>query len=80
MGAQVVFLLLLSFPGCQLPSSEEMAEAGDHGDRCFRLEESKGGCGKVPSEWAFQGQDLLELLPIVALHLSGPRKRSLRMS
>lgn len=46
MGAQVVFLLLLSFPGCQLPSSEEMAEAGDQGDRCFRLEEVREDVGR----------------------------------
>lgn len=35
----------LSFPGCQLPSSEEMAEAGAQGDRCFTLERGREKVG-----------------------------------
>lgn len=35
----------LSFPGCQLPSSEEMAEAGAQGDRCFTLEKRREEVG-----------------------------------
>lgn len=46
MGAQVVFPQLLSFPGCQLLSSEGNEEAGGRSDLCFRLEE--GGVGRCP--------------------------------
>lgn len=58
MGAQVVFRQLLSFPGCQLLSSEGNEEAGGRSDLCFRLEEGGGKCpgnvlSRVRTSWRF---------------------------
>lgn len=63
----------LSFPGCQLPSSEEMAEAGAQGDRCFTLERGREEVGMD-----FPGAEPLgAFVHRTSPSLGGPRKRSL---
>lgn len=63
----------LSFPGCQLPSSEEMEEAEVQGDRCFRLEKRREEVGMD-----FPGPEPLEAFVHSNLSISpGPRKWSL---